>query len=328
MNVEIIAEIAQGYEGDKKLAYSLVEGAIKANADSIKLQLVYADELCIPSYEYYNLFKSLEMDDLIWENIVQMVHKSGKNIYFDIYGDRSFEFALHLKADGVKISSTDFYNLSLIEKSFKNFENVFISTSGVRVEDLDLLLNKFNLPKNLTLLHGFQSEPTQIKDNNLNRIKTLKSRYPELNIGFMDHSIGNNDNAFYLPLVALGLGVSCIEKHITLDYDLKLEDYISALSIERFQAFTNIIKSMEESFGISNLDVTNKEKEYFEKSGKVVVAKKDIDKGKLIHEEDLCLKRVTTKPKGTHFRKFSDLIGKKTKKIIYVNQSLNLNSIE
>lgn len=328
MNVEIIAEIAQGYQGDKKLAYSLVEGAIEANADSIKLQLVYADELCIPSYEYYNLFKSLEMDDSIWEDIVKMVHKSGKKIYFDIYGDRSFEFALNLKADGVKISSTDFYNLSLIEKSFKNFENVFISTSGVRVDDLDLLLNKFNLPKNLTLLHGFQSEPTQIKDNNLNRIKTLKSRYPELNIGFMDHSIGNNDNAFYLPLVALGLGVSCIEKHITLDYNLKLEDYISALSIERFQVFTNIIKSMEKSFGISKLDVTNKEKEYFKKSGKVVVAKKDIDMGKLIDEEDLCLKRVTTKPKKTHFRKFSDLIGKKTKKTIYVNQSLNLNSIE
>ena len=60
MRTEIIAEIAQGYEGNPKLAELLVKGAIVANADSIKLQLVFADELCVPTYPYYDLFKSLE----------------------------------------------------------------------------------------------------------------------------------------------------------------------------------------------------------------------------------------------------------------------------
>ena len=59
--MEIIAEIAQGYEGDTKLMELLTTGAIESDADAVKYQLVYADELATPDYQYYELFKSLEM---------------------------------------------------------------------------------------------------------------------------------------------------------------------------------------------------------------------------------------------------------------------------
>ena len=55
--IEVIAEIAQGYEGQKKIAMLMVDAARKSNADSIKFQLVYADELATPGYQYYNFFK-------------------------------------------------------------------------------------------------------------------------------------------------------------------------------------------------------------------------------------------------------------------------------
>ena len=163
-------------------------------------------------------------------------------------------------------------NLNFVNNSLESVDllysfedtNVFISTSGVRVEDLDLLLNKFNLPKNLTLLHGFQSEPTQIKDNNLNRIKTLKSRYPELNIGFMDHSIGNNDNAFYLPLVALGLGVSCIEKHITLNKKMKGPDHFFAIEPSQFKKYVSNIHRAFLNLGSFKKEMLPDEKKYCE----------------------------------------------------------------
>jgi len=56
MSLEIIAEIAQGYEGNFKLAELLTTGAIQSGADSIKFQLVYGDELAVPTYEHYDLF--------------------------------------------------------------------------------------------------------------------------------------------------------------------------------------------------------------------------------------------------------------------------------
>ena len=82
--IEIIAEVAQGFEGDKKLTELLTAGAIYSGADAIKYQLVYADELATPDYEYYQLFKSLEMDQEVWEEVSQKIHKNGRNLYFDI----------------------------------------------------------------------------------------------------------------------------------------------------------------------------------------------------------------------------------------------------
>jgi N,N'-diacetyllegionaminate synthase len=310
VSIEIIAEIAQGYEGSPKLAELLVKGAILANADAIKIQLVYADELCVPGYQYFNLFKSLEMADNVWSDLVKMVHSSGKRIYFDVYGDRSLELAHNLTADGVKISTTDFYNLSLIQNAFNKFDTVFLSTGGVPIEDLDSMLQRYKPPSKLTLMHGFQAEPTVTADNNLSRIGTLRARYPEIGIGFMDHTVGSGMEAYYIPLVAMGLGINCIEKHITLDYSLEIEDFISALSIDRFVEFVRIVRSIQPALGNPELILTDKEIEYKSRSGKVVVASRDLPAMAIIAEDDVAMKRVSTHHSENYFHQVLPLIGK------------------
>lgn len=328
MNIEIIAEIAQGYEGNPKLAELLVKGAIVADADSVKIQLVYADELCVPEYEYYALFQSLEMPEEVWAELVQTIKKAGKKAYFDVYGEKSINLAHKLMADGVKISTTDFYNIPLLKRACELFATVFISVGGVSIEDLDQLLNNdIRLPANTVLMHGFQAEPTATEDNNLRRIETLRNRYPQCQIGFMDHSAGDNDDAYYLPLMALGAGACCIEKHITLDYSLEIEDYISALSVDRFKAFVAVIKRMKNSLGKGDLELNPKEIQYKSRAGKVVVAKRGIQGNTILTEDDLCLKRVTTKPTGTHFSKYSEVIGKKLVTAIAVNEPVSTNNI-
>ena len=310
MKTEVIAEIAQGYEGSPKLAELLVKGALASGADAVKIQLVFADELCVSTYPYYDLFKSLEMSEETWMGLVKRVHEAGKRIYFDVYGERSLSIAHRLKADGVKISTTDFYNLPLIKQSFAVFDNVFLSIGGVPIEDLDEMMNMFTLPKKLTLMHGFQAEPTETADNNLARIATLRTRYPGVEIGFMDHSLGSGTEAFQLPLVALGLGVNCIEKHITLDYGLQIEDYISALSVDRFSEFVKIIRAMEPALGSSEMLLTSKEIAYKKRAGKVVVASRDLPKGACITEGDVAMKRVSTNPSESYYGQVAPVIGK------------------
>lgn len=328
MSLEIIAEIAQGYEGDPKLTELLVNGAIASNADSIKLQLVFADELCVPTYPYFKLFRSLEMDESVWSKIVSIVHNNEKNIYFDIYGNKSLDLAIKLGADGVKISTTDFYNQALIKKAFKNFKNVFVSIGGVPIEDVDSLVNDNILPNKLTLMHGFQAEPTIISDNNLARINTLKNRFPNLNIGFMDHSLGDSDEAFYLPVLALGFGISCIEKHISLDYSLKIEDYVSALSIDRFKFFVEKIKSLKLAIGSKELILNKKEIEYKNRAGKVAVSKINLMKDHVIRENDIELKRVSTTFSKLYVKKTNDLIGKILNENIKINEPFKLSNLK
>lgn len=310
MNTEIIAEIAQGFEGNSKLAELLVKGALVGNADAVKIQLVFADELAVPSYPYYDLFKSLEMDMATWSKLSDMVRAKNKKLYFDVYGEKSLQWAKELGADGVKISTTDFYNTTLLKKAFQTFQRVFLSVGGVPVEDLDEVMNTIVDKNKVMLMHGFQSEPTEAQDNNLRRITTLKARYPGIKIGFMDHALGTSDEAFYLPLVALGLGVDAIEKHISLDAALEVEDFISALSVDRFKKFTAMVRSIEPALGSPELVLTEKEIAYKKRAGKVVVAKRDVQKGTLLTEEDLSFKRVSTEGSENYYKRIALVVGK------------------
>lgn len=312
MKTEIIAEIAQGYEGNPTLAELLVKGSIIAGADSVKLQIIFADELCVPDYPYYDLFRSLEMPTDAWSNLVKLAHDSGKKIYFDVYGNQSLSLAKDLEADGVKISTTEFYNEPLVRKAFKDFNAIYISTGGIPVSDLDELLDYCSHPEKLTLMHGFQAEPTELSDNNLFRISKLKDRFKNIKVGFMDHSLGSSDEAFYLPLVALGFGILSIEKHITLDYSLEIEDYISALSIDRFAEFTNSIRLMEAALGSDDLKPTQKEIEYKNRAGKVVVANHDLEPKRILSSKDVSLKRLNSKSESDNYcKKITSLIGRK-----------------
>jgi len=328
MSIEIIAEIAQGYEGNPKLAELLVKGALVAEADAVKIQIIFADELCVPDYPYYGLFKSLEMEKSVWQRLVSQVKAAKKKIYFDVYGDRSINLAKELEVDGVKISTTDFYNFPLLKQVFANFDNVYVSTGGVPKEDIDDMMNMCDLPINLVLMHGFQDEPTKIVDNNLARITTLRKRYPGVGIGFMDHSLGSEEEAFNLPLVALGMGVSCIEKHITLDYSLQIEDYISALSVDRFEEFVRMIRLMEPSLGSSELTLTSKEIDYKNRAGKVVVAIRNLKKGERITEDDIAMKRVSTSPSDEYYQQVAPLVGKFISRALEKDEPFNRGIIQ
>jgi sialic acid synthase SpsE len=309
------------------LAQLLVKGALLADADAVKLQLIFADELCVPSYYYYDLFKSLEMEEAVWHEIVRTVHDAGKYIYLDVYGNRSLELAVALNVDGVKISTTDFYNKPLIKNSLASMSRVFISIGGVSVADLDELTN-FIDPKKVTLMFGFQAEPTEVGDNNLSRIRTIKDRYKEFDIGFMDHSLGSSDEAFWLPLMALGVGATCIEKHITLDYSLQIEDYISALTVDRFGQFIKMIKYMELAMGNDVLSLSAKEIEYKNRAGKVVVANRDLPKGTVIKEGDVVMKRFSTEPAEGYINQVSSVIGCQILTPINKNRPVKMECLE
>ena len=318
--IEIVAEIAQGYEGNPKQAELLVRGALAAGADAVKIQLVFADELCVPTYPYYDLFKSLEMSEEIWQSLAARVVQAEKKLYFDVYGPQSMEWAKRLGAHGVKISTTDFYNQPLINSALAGFARVFISIGGVPIDDLEALLNTISEPQKVVLMHGFQAEPTLTEDNHLNRLATLRTRFPNYRFGFMDHSQGNSDEAFYLPLMAMSLGAEVIEKHLSLDYSLQIEDYISALSPERFAQFAKILRQMQPALGQVELSLSGKEVEYKKRAGKVAVARRDLSAGTQLGEADIILKRVSTTPSDLHVRRTDLVLGKTLRQAIAKDQ--------
>ena len=294
MPVEIIAEVAQGYEGDPTLARLLSRGAVRAGADAIKFQMVYADELATPDYRYYFLFRKLEMPGDAWQAAVEEAKSGGIRVYLDVYGKRSLSEALKLSVDGVKIHTTDFFNTHLVRSALDSVSRVFISFGGITVEELEgfIKLHGIDPGQSVWFMYGFQAEPTPVACNNLRRLESLKARFPGYRFGFMDHASEDTEDGLTLALMALPFGIECIEKHLSLDRMLQLEDYVSALSPERFRQLVERIRYLEPALGTRSLDLTQQELEYRRKAVKVVVAQRELKKGTALTLDVLSLKRV------------------------------------
>lgn len=230
------------------------------------------------------------------KSICSIIRKNEKLVYFDVFGRNGLNTALELGADGVKISTTEFYNTSLFSDALSSFDRVFLSVGGIPVYDIDskLLDLSDEYKQKVFLMYGFQSEPTPLDQNNLNKIRLFKERYPDFRIGFMDHSDGSSEDSIYLPLVALGVGLDAIEKHITLDHNLEIEDFVSGLTPTMFSNFTSTVRRFERVFGPNSLDLSKLEEEYRKKATKSVVTLREISKGEILTEDSVALKRSST----------------------------------
>ena len=139
MSLEIIAEAAQGYAGDNlSKALALVDCAAAARADAVKFQLVFADELCTEDYVHFALFRSLEMSDAEWRVVAERALAREIRLYFDVFGSRSLRLADSLGIHGLKLHSTDLFNLSLIrEVAQASTARVILSAGGAFDAEVD-----------------------------------------------------------------------------------------------------------------------------------------------------------------------------------------------
>lgn len=309
--LNIIAEVAQGYLGNLFLSKLYVDAACIARATYIKFQLVFADDLAKPDIEVYELYKSLEMSAGEWQELRNYCTIKKIKLAVDLFGSQSLCIAKKIKPDLIKIHSADFFNASLVEESYNLAENVIISLGGIDFDEASIFYNKLSdKNKNKTVFnYGFQVEPTPIELNNLARIKKLSEKF-SCPIGLQDHISGDDSFKNGVSLVALGLGVRWFEKHLTLDRTLKLEDYISALTTLEFVEYVNSLHNGVECVGIDKLDLTNEEKQYRDKSLKKITAKTDLKQGAVITLCDLELIRCNANKPG-YFLNFNDILDRR-----------------
>lgn len=313
----IIAEIAQGYEGSEKLVKLLVKSAVHSGADAIKFQIFHADELALPDYRYFNLFRRLELPFEVWKAAIEESHCRKLEFYSDLLGFNSFKKLENIGVDGYKIHTTDINNLSLLRVVEKSKKKIFLSTGGCQEKEISTALDIFS-KCNVTLMYGFQAEPTELQDNNLNRIRTLKDRY-DRPVGFQDHTLGDSRFAFYVPCLALGVGIDVIEKHLTLSRIAQIEDFISALTPEEFKVWTRDIKRLFSCLGEKEWIPTGKELEYRLKVRRAVCTKRAIKRGKAIKENDIILKRTDNK---YAIFELAEVMGKKARNEIRANSAI------
>src|SRR5262245_58973597 len=123
----IIAEAAQGYEGSAELARPLVLSAAAGQANAVKFQIVYASDMCEPGYQYYDLFRKLELSVEQWRDVREEARRLKLDFVADVFGPRSLEVANAIGVDGCKLHSTTFYDDELTRAVLKMPGQLYVS---------------------------------------------------------------------------------------------------------------------------------------------------------------------------------------------------------
>lgn len=316
----VIAEFANAFEGKKNVAIKMVEKAVAADVDALKFQLFFVDELLIQEHPRYDTFKRLETRKEDWNDILDYATKTGKLIFIDIYGEESFQFSRSFKVDAYKIPPSEMTNYVLIDKVSLSGISLILSAGAATLDEIKkaVLLSRKNKCDDFVLMHGFQSYPTRLEDTNLNLLETLAKEF-NCPVGYADHVDGGSDLALLIPVLAVVKGARVIEKHFTLDRDLKGIDYQSSVNPEVLKKMVRYIRDIDVISGKSIKELSADEKAYKEDVRKRVVTTRDLAVGEKVKEQDITFKRAT---KGPFAEELKELIGRTVHKQVKENQAL------
>ena len=207
-----------------------------------------------------------------------------------------------------KISSSDLNNINFVEYQAKKNKPVILSIGASYAEEIKrsvATIRKFN-NQPIVLMHCVLEYPTPQSHANLLKIQTLKKEFPDLIIGYSDHT--KPENNYQVLKTAYTFGAKVIEKHFTLNKSLKGNDHYHAMDPEDAKKIIHEMQALDQIMGTGDLVCLESEKKARENARRSLVAAKFIQRGKTISAEDLTWKRPGT---GIEASRFSEIVGKK-----------------
>lgn len=150
---------------------------------------------------------------------------------------------------------------------------------------VEVLVKSGTKRENISLLHANTQYPTPMEDVNLKAMITLKNAFG-LDVGYSDHTLG-----IEVDIAAVAMGAKIIEKHFTLDKSLPGPDHKASLEPDELAAMVRAIRNIELALGDGLKHFSKSESENIKIARKSIVAKRDIKKGEIFSEQNICVKR-------------------------------------
>lgn len=304
MSVLIIAEAGVNHNGSMKIAKQLVDAAVDAGVDIIKFQTFNAEKLVSKSAkqaEYqkknigdgndsqYEMLKKLELSKKNHEGLIAYCKKKGIRFWSTAFDFESMDYLHSLNLGLWKIPSGEITNYPYLRKIASYREDIIMSTGMCEEQDIqnaiDVLV-KFGIKKEqIILLHCNTQYPTPFQDVNLKAMNTIKETFG-IQVGYSDHTQG-----IEVPIAAVALGATVIEKHFTIDRNLPGPDHKASLEPSELRAMVNAIRNIEQALGDGIKKVSDSERGNISVARKSIVAACTIKKGELLSENNLTVKR-------------------------------------
>lgn len=304
--VYIIAEAGVNHNGSLELALRLIDEAKKAGVDAVKFQTFKAENLVsarAQKAEYQkkttgydesqlDMIKRLELS---YEDHIKLIdYCSERDIAFmsTAFDDDSIEFLKPIDMPYWKIPSGEITNLPYLRKIGALGKPILLSTGMANLGEveaaLDVLLNVGASRDQITVLHCTTEYPAPLGDVNLKAMLSIGAVFG-VAIGYSDHTEGIS-----IPLAAVAMGATVIEKHFTLDKSMEGPDHKASLAPFELKAMVDGIRDIELALGNGIKQVSPSEFKNRSIARKSIVAKNQISTGMIITAEMISAKRPGT----------------------------------
>lgn len=301
--VFIIAEAGVNHNGNIGIAKKLINVAVDAEADAVKFQTFKAEKIIsryAPKAEYqkkttdadesqFDMIKRLELNEDAHRELI--CYCKNKNIIFlsTPFDLESIDLLNNLGLEIFKISSGEITNLPYLRKIGRLKKKVILSTGMADLEEIGNAINvltEYGTRKNdITVLHCNTEYPTPFEDVNLNAMLTIRDAF-KVKVGYSDHTPG-----IEAPVAAVVLGATVIEKHFTLDKNMKGPDHKASLEPHELKAMVHAIRNVEKALGNGIKKPSASEIKNKHIVRKSIVAARPIKAGEMFSEDNITIKR-------------------------------------
>ncbi len=286
--VIIIAEAGVNHNGSYDLAVRMVDEAKRAGADYVKFQTAkpelvistfapkaaYQKETTGEAESQLEMCKAIHLPLTDYRPLKDYCDKVGIGFMSTPFDLVSIDVLEPLDMDYYKIPSGEITNLPYLRKIASKHRPVIMSTGMCEMQEIEeaiRVLERGGVDRqHITILHCSTEYPTPMRDVNLRAMQTIGKQLC-VAVGYSDHTRG-----IEVPIAAVALGATVIEKHFTLDKTMPGPDHKASLEPDDLKAMVDAVRNVELALG---------------KGEKSIVAARDIKKGAILTEENITTQR-------------------------------------
>lgn len=302
----IIAEAGVNHNCSIEIACKLIDVAKLAGADCIKFQAALPSEVVtkdaeMATYQIYNTGKresqlemteKLHFDFDVFKHLKQYAESIEITFFVTGFGSKSLDFLESLGMDLWKVPSGEITNLPYLRQIGSQRQSVILSTGMANLGEIEAalaVLEQAGTPRSqITVLHCTTEYPAPSTEVNLRAMQTISQAF-NVAVGYSDHTEG-----IAVPIAAVAMGASVIEKHLTLDSNLPGPDHKASLEPDQFAAMVQGIRTIEKALGDGVKRPMPSEQPNLPVVRKSLVAARPIRAGELFSEANLTAKRPGT----------------------------------
>jgi N,N'-diacetyllegionaminate synthase len=330
----IIAEAGVNHNGSLKLAFELVDIAVRASVDAVKFQTFNAEKICSPSAPKANyqlqstdnqesqldMVKRLELPFEAFRELQSYCNAKGILFLSTPFDYDSIDFLAELRVPAFKIASGEITNLPFVEHVARKGRPLILSTGMATLSEVGKAVETIRTTGNqqLVLLQCVSNYPAQPSSVNLRAMQTMVEAFG-VPAGYSDHTTGTE-----IAIAAIALGACVVEKHFTISRELPGPDHGASLEPDELASMVRSIRNVEAALGDGRKQPALEEANNAAVARRSLVAARHIGAGTVLTEDLVAIMRPGT---GLPPAMRSELVGRRTRRDIEAGTVLTLDMV-